>query len=128
MKRVRNVFVCLMLLLFLFAGFSLYKMFDYVNHVVKLTPKDDIKVIEVNKTYNIEDFFLIENEENTKGRRIGFYWKDPSGSLEKAAVRLDENGNFTVLAGTGSLVISITDTNSYPAELRDASVTVYVGS
>ena len=128
MKRVRNVFVCIMLLLFLFAGFSLYKMFDYVNHVVKITPKDDIKVIEVNKTYNIEDFFLIENEESTEGRRVSFYWKDPSGSLEGAPVRLDENGNFTVLAGSGSLVISITDTNRYPPELRDASVTVIVGS
>lgn len=128
MKRVRNVFVCLMLLLLLFAGFGLYSAVDYVNHVVKITPKNDIKVIELNKTYNIEDFFLIENEESTEGRRVSFYWKDPSGSLEGAPVRLDENGNFTVLAGSGSLVISITDTNRYPTELRDASVTVIVGS
>ena len=128
MKRARNVFVCLMLLLLMFAGFCLYSAVDYVNHVVKITPKDDIKVIELNKTYNIEDFFLIENEESKEGRRISFYWKEPSGSMEGAPVRLDENGNFTVLAGSGSLVISITDTNRYPPELRDASVTVIVGN
>ena len=36
---------------------------NYTRRCVKVTPKDDLPVIELNKTYSIEDFFIIERED-----------------------------------------------------------------
>ena len=51
-----------------FGIYAVYGCFDYVNRCVSITPRDNIKAVEMNKLYSIEDFFLIEREKDTSNR------------------------------------------------------------
>ena len=106
----------------LFVGLGVYLANDYTRRCVKITPKKDISEIEVDKTYSIEDFFLIEREKNTDERIIGITWAD--GSSDN--IEIDKDGHFTVTKGFGPLTVSLTDRNSDSPESTRASVTVTV--
>ena len=74
MKKVLYVFKAIFLGIFvLILGFgiiSVVMMFDYVNKCVSITPRDNMPVIEHDKMYCMEDFFIFEREENKDGRKI----------------------------------------------------------
>ena len=84
--------------------------------------KNDIPVIELDKTYRIEDFFLIEREKSEHRRIITISWEDGS----KDNINIDQDGNFTVTEGSGKLIISLSDWNHDSPEGAQASVTVTV--
>ena len=112
MKNVFKVLKALFLGIFLIVLstgiYAVYGCFDYVNRCVSITPRDNIKTVEMNKLYSIEDFFLIEREKDTGNRVIGISWED--GSREN--IRVTDNGLFRVTGGTGYLSIYLQDWNN----------------
>ena len=121
-KKSKVILFAVLIAVLLFGGLCVYLATDYTRRCVRLTPKNDILVVEVGKTYGIEEFFKIEKEKNTKGRIIEILWED--GSTENIVI--DEDGHFTITGGTGTLIISLRDRNSDSPEESSASVTVTV--
>ena len=109
-----------------FGIYAVYGCFDYVNRCVSITPRDNIKAVEMNKLYSIEDFFLIEREKDTSNRVVGIMWED--GSHENICVM--ENGLFRVTGGTGYLGIYLEDRNNDSPErsYKDIKLPVVNGS
>ena len=109
-----------------FGIYAVYGCFDYVNRCVSITPRDNIKAVETNKLYSIEDFFLIEREKDTSNRVVGIMWED--GSHENICVM--ENGLFRVTGGTGYLCIYLEDRNNDSPErsYKDIKLPVVNGS
>ena len=106
----------------LFGGLCAYMAYDYNRRCVRITPRKDLPEVETGKTYGIEDFFLIENEKDTRRRAVGVVWEDGSSNH----IVIEEDGHFTVLRGRGTLIISLTDQNSDSPEPTRASVQVSV--
>ena len=121
-KKSKVILFAVLIAVLLFGGLCVYLATDYTRRCVWLTPKNDISVVEVGKTYGIEEFFKIENEKNTNGRIIVILWKD--GSTENIVI--GEDGHFTITGGAGTLIISLRDRNSDSPEESRASVTVIV--
>ena len=109
-----------------FGIYAVYGCFDYVNRCVSITPRDNIKAVEMNKLYSIEDFFLIEREKDTGNRVIDIIWE--GGSHENICVM--ENGLFRVTGGTGYLCIYLEDRNNDSPErsYKDIKLPVVSGS
>lgn len=109
-----------------FGIYAVYGCFDYVNRCVSITPRDNIKAVEMNKLYSIEDFFLIEREKDTGNRVIDIIWE--GGSHENICVM--ENGLFSVTGGTGYLCIYLEDWNNDSPErsYKDIKLPVVSGS
>ena len=109
-----------------FGIYAVYGCFDYVNRCVSITPRDNIKAVEMNKLYSIEDFFLIEREKDTGNRVIDIIWE--GGSHENICVM--ENGLFSVTGGTGYLCIYLEDRNNDSPErsYKDIKLPVVNGS
>ena len=109
-----------------FGIYAVYGCFDYVNRCVSITPRDNIKAVEMNKLYSIEDFFLIEREKDTGNRVIDIIWE--GGSHENICVM--ENGLFRVTGGTGYLCIYLEDWNNDSPErsYKDIKLPVVSGS
>ena len=109
-----------------FGIYAVYGCFDYVNRCVSITPRDNIKAVEMNKLYSIEDFFLIEREKDNSNRVVGIMWED--GSHENICVM--ENGLFRVTGGTGYLCIYLEDRNNDSPErsYKDIKLPVVNGS
>ena len=109
-----------------FGIYAVYGCFDYVNRCVSITPRDNIKAVEMNKLYSIEDFFLIEREKDTGNRVIDIIWE--GGSHENICVM--ENGLFRVTGGTGYLCIYLEDRNNDSPErsYKDIKLPVVNGS
>ena len=129
MKKVLYVFKAIFLGIFvLILGFgiiSVVMMFDYVNKCVSITPRDNMPVIEHDKMYCMEDFFIFEREENKDGRKIYINWEN--GSTGKPEdIKWVNKELFTVTGGTGYLSISIEDWNSHSPEGTYRDITVRV--
>lgn len=127
MKRVIKAVILGFVLLVLSIGiYAVYGCFDYVYKCVSITPRDNIKAVEMNKLYSIEDFFLIEREKDTSNRVIDISWED--GSRENIYVM--ENGLFRVTGGTGYLCIYLEDRNNDSPErsYKDIKLPVVSGS
>jgi len=127
MKRVIKAVILGFVLLVLSIGiYAVYGCFDYVYKCVSITPRDNIKAVEMNKLYSIEDFFLIEREKDTSNRVIDISWE--GGSRENICVM--ENGLFRVTGGTGYLCIYLEDRNNDSPECsyKDIKLPVVSGS
>lgn len=129
MKKVLYVFKAIFLGIFvLILGFgiiSVVMMFDYVNKCVCITPRDNMPVIEHDKMYCMEDFFIFEREENKDGRKIYINWEN--GSTGKPEdIKWVNKELFTVTGGTGYLSISIEDWNPHSPEGTYRDITVRV--
>lgn len=127
MKRVIKAVILGFVLLVLSIGiYAVYGCFDYVYKCVSITPRDNIKAVEMNKLYSIEDFFLIEREKDTSNRIIDISWED--GSHEN--IRVMDNGLFRVTGGTGYLFIYLEDRNNDSPErsYKDIKLPVVSGS
>lgn len=129
MKKVLYVFKAIFLGIFvLILGFgiiSVVMMFDYVNKCVSITPRDNMPVIEHDKMYCMEDFFIFEREENKDGRKIYINWEN--GSTGKPEdIKWVNKELFTVTGGTGYLSISIEDWNPHSPEGTYRDITVRV--
>ena len=129
MKKVLYVFKAIFLGIFvLILGFgiiSVVMMFDYVNKCVSITPRDNMPVIEHDKMYCMEDFFIFEREENKDGRKIYINWEN--GSTGKPEdIKWVNKELFTVTGGTGYLSISIEDWNPHSPEGTYRDLTVWV--
>ncbi|MCR5057291.1 MAG: hypothetical protein K6A81_01555 [Clostridiales bacterium] len=123
MKRaLKTILSILLVIILVIIGFAIYGAVNYTKRCVKVTPKDDISVIELNKTYSIEDFFTIEREKSPDGRTIDIHWENGS----KDNIVIDKDGNFTVTEGSGKLTIRLSDRNPNSPEAADGSVTVTV--
>ena len=127
MKRAIKAVILGFVLLVLSIGiYAVYGCFDYVYKCVSITPRDNIKAVEMNKLYSIEDFFLIEREKDTSNRVIDISWE--GGSRENIYVM--ENGLFRVTGGTGYLCIYLEDRNNDSPErsYKDIKLPVVSGS
>lgn len=108
MKRaIIAVILGFAILVSVFGIYGVYGCLDYVSRCVKITPRNNIKAVETNKLYSIEDFFLIEREEDKSNRVIDISWED--GSHENISVM--DNGLFRVTGGTGYLFIYLEERN-----------------
>ena len=123
-KALKPILCTILVLILAFAGFSIYSAWNYTRRCVRISPKQDIRSIEIGKTYSIEDFFSIEREKSTDNRVISIFWEN--GSLDN--IDLQKDGSFTVTEGTGNLTISLTDRNPDSPEDTSESVTVPVQS
>lgn len=122
---IKAIFLGIFVLILGFGIISMVMMFDYVNKCVHITPRDNLPVVEHDKMYCIEDFFIIEREETKDGRKIHISWTDGSSGKPEDIKWL--NGKlFTVTGGTGYLSISIEDWNPHSPEGSYGDVTVRV--
>lgn len=125
MKNTRKTILCVVIaVVFVFGCLCVYFAVDYTRRCVKITPKNDITVVQTGKTYNIEQFFDIEREKDTTGRIVEVFWND--GSSEN--IKIDDAGSFTVTEGTGTLTVSLRDRNADSPEESEETVTVTVES
>lgn len=121
-SALKTILSILLVIILVIIGFAIYGAVNYTKRCVKVTPKEDISVIELNKTYSIEDFFIIEREKSPAGRTIDIHWENGS----KDNIVIDKDGNFTVTEGSGRLTIRLSDRNPNSPEAADGSVTVTV--
>lgn len=125
-KVPKALFLGIFLIVLSIGIYAVYGCFDYVNRCVSITPRDNIKAVEMNKLYSIEDFFLIEREKDTGNRVIDIIWE--GGSHENICVM--ENGLFRVTGGTGYLCIYLEDWNNDSPErsYKDIKLPVVSGT
>lgn len=121
-SALKTILSILLVIILVIIGFAIYGAIDYTRRCVYVKPKDDLPVIELNKTYSIEDFFTIKNEKSTAGRTVYIHWEN--GSEDNIVI--DKDGNFTVTEGSGKLTIRLSDRNPNSPEAADGSVTVAV--
>ncbi len=126
-KVLKALLISFVLIVVAFGILCVIGCLDYVNRCVKITPRDNIKAVEMNKLYSIEDFFLIEREEDISRRKIDIRWEEGS-SGSNSDIRIKENGQFTVTGGTGILSISLEDRNHNSPEGSYKSVKLPVVS
>ena len=81
-----------------------------------IKPKNEIEVIELNKTYSIEDFFVFENEKNPEKRYVhisielengGWESTDDKNGVKPKYIKLDNDGNFTITNGPGTFYLNV---------------------
>ncbi len=123
-KTRKTILCCILVLILAFAGFSIYSAWNYTRRCVRISPKNDIRSIEIGRTYTIEDFFSIEREKSTDNRVISIHWEN--GTTDN--IDLQKDGSFTVTEGSGNLTISLSDRNPDSPEDTSESVTVPVQS
>ncbi|MBR3469309.1 MAG: hypothetical protein IKH28_06405 [Lachnospiraceae bacterium] len=111
-ERVRIIWAIVIIVALVFAikVFGLMLVLKGFEKCVKITPKNAIETVELNKAYTIEDFFLVENEQPGARRQIYVTAITGQHTMFKE-IEVKKDGSFTVTEGPGTLHIRFYSTN-----------------